>query len=612
MSFKDFIQNENVSKDTKLEDKIKKIVSDEIDYKNIKFDYSDNEMKVYITPEDEDENCLILGKKLEKLFKNKIPGFMVYNDTKNKGSFTIDLSVEHINENAINDVPAPFQGILKRFDGYLKFQFGKIEFVNCQVEKSNIFIKYKSTKSNKGHKLTFKVTDSLDRMFGYMFVIRPVSGKLDSEDIIISVAPKKLFLDKFDGKFEKTMAYCSAELSKNLKESTLSEEVKMLMSERPSLIVKAGRLKKLRKFHKTSQFKNVIHKKNLRALKTAAGIKKKRAKKRYMKKYTRKYGKIMALRAKKYQNIVKESFLNEKLKFIQDPKKYGVNNLVCDRPLTKYMLDFLLEKGEINRHGIDPRDKPYIIYKDAIPEYGIAYLDGRHYPSLIIRALRKDGSFNTVFSSSDYYFQDFSRNMSMFEDLKELFADELKIKVGSNFGKILQSLKTMNDTDVFNFITKNAKDFKDVEINDPKNGSFKIKTKNFGNFRLNTKEKEISFLGRRKFYEIIYSDKVLYDNYEETEKVKKLFGVDCFSEKNLQPTSIRKEFEEFAKDVAKEYSSYTKEDINPFIEKLNASLLDIAKKSKLDLIFSDLTCDYDSSDKKYLNVSFKITRNIKE
>ena len=53
MSFKDFIQNENVvqnenSKDTKLEDKIKKIVSDEIDYKNIKFDYSDNEMKVYI------------------------------------------------------------------------------------------------------------------------------------------------------------------------------------------------------------------------------------------------------------------------------------------------------------------------------------------------------------------------------------------------------------------------------------------------------------------------------------------------------------------------------------------------------------------------------------
>lgn len=307
MSFKDFILNES-SKDTKLEDKIKKIVSDEIDYKTIKFDYSDNEMKVYITPEDEDENCLILGKKLEKLFKNKIPGFMVYNDTKNKGSFTIDLSVEHINENTINDVPAPFQGILKRFDGYLKFQFGKIEFVNCQVEKSNIFIKYKSTKSNKGHKLTFKVTDSLDRMFGYMFVIRPVSGKLDSEDIIISVAPKKLFLDKFDGKFEKTMAYCSAELSKNLKESTLSEEVQMLMSERPSLIVKAGRLKKLRKFHKTSQFKNVIHKKNLRALKTAAGIKKKRAKKRYMKKYTRKYGKIMALRAKKYQNIVKESY----------------------------------------------------------------------------------------------------------------------------------------------------------------------------------------------------------------------------------------------------------------------------------------------------------------
>lgn len=191
MSFKDFIQNENVSKDTKLEDKIKKIVSDEIDYKNIKFDYSDNEMKVYITPEDEDENCLILGKKLEKLFKNKIPGFMVYNDTKNKGSFTIDLSVE------------------------------------------------------------------------------------------------------------------------TLKELTLSEEVQMLMSERPSLIVKAGRLKKLRKFHKTSQFKNVIHKKNLRALKTAAGIKKKKAKKRYMKKYTRKYGKIMALRAKKYQNIVKENYIEQ-------------------------------------------------------------------------------------------------------------------------------------------------------------------------------------------------------------------------------------------------------------------------------------------------------------
>lgn len=310
MSFKDFIQNES-SKDKNLENKIKEIVSDEIDYKNIKFDYSDNEMKVYITPEDEDENCLILGKKLEKLFKNKIPGFMVYNDTKNKGSFTIDLSVEHINENTINDVPAPFQGILKRFDGYLKFQFGKIEFVNCQVEKSNIFIKYKSSKSNKGHKLTFKVTDSLDRMFGYMFVIRPVSGKLDSEDIIISVAPKKLFLDKFDGNFEKTMSYCSNELTKNLKESdekTLSEEVQQIISERPSLIVKAGRLKKLRKFHKTSQFKNVIHKKNLRALKTAAGIKKKKAKKRYMKKYTRKYGKIMALRAKKYQNIVKESF----------------------------------------------------------------------------------------------------------------------------------------------------------------------------------------------------------------------------------------------------------------------------------------------------------------
>lgn len=322
MSFKDFIQNENVSKDTKLEDKIKKIVSDEIDYKNIKFDYSDNEMKVYITPEDKDEDCLILGKKLEKLFKNKIPGFMVYNDTKNKGSFTIDLSVETlkesdentISENAINDVPAPFQGILKRFDGYLKFQFGKIEFVNCQVEKSNIFIKYKSTKSNKGHKLTFKVTDSLDRMFGYMFVIRPVSGKLDSEDIIISVAPKKPFLDKFDGNFEKTMSYCSNELTKNLKESdekTLSEEVQQIISERPSLIVKAGRLKKLRKFHKTSQFKNVIHKKNLRTLKTAAGIKKKRAKKRYMKKYTRKYGKIMALRQKKYQNIVKENYIEQ-------------------------------------------------------------------------------------------------------------------------------------------------------------------------------------------------------------------------------------------------------------------------------------------------------------
>ena len=248
---------------------------------------------------------------MEKLFKNKIPGFMVYNDTKNKGSFTIDLSVEHINENTINDVPAPFQGILKRFDGYLKFQFGKIEFVNCQVEKSNIFIKYKSTKSNKGHKLTFKVTDSLDRMFGYMFVIRPVSGKLDSEDIIISVAPKKLFLDKFDGKFEKTMSYCSNELTKNLKESTLSEEVQQIISERPSLIVKAGRLKKLRKFHKTSQFKNVIHKKNLRALKTAAGIKKKKAKKRYMKKYTRKYGKIMALRQKKYQNIVKENYIEQ-------------------------------------------------------------------------------------------------------------------------------------------------------------------------------------------------------------------------------------------------------------------------------------------------------------
>lgn len=182
MSLKEFISNEK-TKDTKLEDKIEKIISDEIDYKKLKFDYSDNQMKVYITPEDEDEDCLKLGKKLEKLFKNKIPGFIVYNDTQNKGSFTIDLSIE------------------------------------------------------------------------------------------------------------------------TLSESTFSEEVKMIMSERPSLVIKVGRLKKLKKFHKTSQFKNVIHKKNLRALKTAAGIALKRKKKRYMKKYTKKYGKIMALRNKKYKNI---------------------------------------------------------------------------------------------------------------------------------------------------------------------------------------------------------------------------------------------------------------------------------------------------------------------
>lgn len=199
MSFKDFIQNENVSKDKNLENEIKYIISKSIEYKSIKFDYSDNKMKVYITPEDKDEDCLKLGKKLEKLFKNKIPGFIVYNDTQNKGSFTIDLSVETLKESE-----------------------------NSEIE--NI---------------------------------------------------------------------------------SLSEEVQQIISERPSLIVKAGRLKKLRKFHKTSQFKNVIHKKNLRALKTAAGIKKKKAKKRYMKKYTRKYGKIMALRAKKYQNIVKENYIEQ-------------------------------------------------------------------------------------------------------------------------------------------------------------------------------------------------------------------------------------------------------------------------------------------------------------
>lgn len=94
----------------------------------------------------------------------------------------------------------------------------------------------------------------------------------------------------------------------NIEESSQSDfEIGELIFERPNLVIKAGRLKKLRKFHKTSQFKNVIHKKNLRQLKTALGMKKKRAKKRYMKKYNRKFGKIMALRQKKYQNIVKGS-----------------------------------------------------------------------------------------------------------------------------------------------------------------------------------------------------------------------------------------------------------------------------------------------------------------
>ena len=102
MSLWEFILNEK-TKDTKLEDKIEKIISDEIDYKKIKFDYNNNQMMVYITPEDEDENCLALGKKLEKIFKNKIPGFIVFNDTQNKGSFTIDLSIETLKESTLSE-----------------------------------------------------------------------------------------------------------------------------------------------------------------------------------------------------------------------------------------------------------------------------------------------------------------------------------------------------------------------------------------------------------------------------------------------------------------------------------------------------------------------------
>nr|DAR75994.1 MAG TPA: hypothetical protein [Caudoviricetes sp.] len=497
MSFKNFIQNES-SKDKNLENKIKDIISKSIEYKSLKFDYSDNKMKVYITPEDKDEDCLALGKKLEKLFKNKIPGFIVYNDTQNKGSFTIDLSVETLKEST---------------------------------------------------------------------------------------------------------------------EKTLSEEVQQIISERPSLIVKAGRLKKLRKFHKTSQFKNVIHKKNLRALKTAAGIKKKKAKKRYMKKYTRKYGKIMALRAKKYQNIVKESFLNEKLKFIKEPNKYGVNNLVCDRPLTKFMLDLIIEKGELKKYTLDSNEKKRVILKDGVPEYGIAtlsystYLHRNNEIVLTIEVLTKDNYLLKI-ASSDYSTQ-ICDDMIKFKYLQELFEEDLQINVGSNLESFFQKLAGMKNEEVFDFITKNLKDSKDVKLYDPEKGLFQFETKKHRLFKLNTKQSLFGFY-RGGDYTINYTSKKLFDTYKEAKKIEKLFGFECLFEKNLKQTEIYFEFERFGWEIEKQYKPYRKEDVNPFIEKLNTSLLDIAKKSKLDLVFSDLTCDYDPSDKKYLNVSFKITRDIKE
>ena len=621
MSFKNFIQNES-SKDAKLEKEIKQIVSKEIDYKNIKFGYSDNQMMVYITPEDKDEDCLKLGKKLEKLFKNKIPGFIVYNDTQNKGSFTIDLSVETLKESESEKIPAPFVGVIKRFNKFLNYKIGNIDFVKCYtVGKKNLNIVYKSTKSNKENKLAYKVADKIRAMFGHLFIANPVISSTEGDDLItVSIEPKEFWFKEYGGTLEKVMEYLSSRLneeSENLEieNITLSEEVQQILSERPSLIVKAGRLKKLRKYHKTSQFKNVIHKKNLRALKTAAGIKKKKAKKRYMKKYTRKYGKIMALRAKKYQNIVKESFLNEKLKFIKELNKYGVNNLVFDRPLTKFMLDLIIEKGELKRYSLGSDEKKSVILKDGVPEYGIAtlsystYLHSSNAIVLTINVLTKEGTQVTV-AKSDYSTQ-ICDDMIKFKYLQELFEDDLKINVGSDLKKFFQKLAGMKNEEVFDFITKKLKDSKEVKLYDPEKGLFQFETKKHRLFKLNTKQSVFGFY-RGEDYTINYTSRTLFDTYEVAKKLEKLFGFECLYEKNLERTETFFDFQKFGWELEKQYKPYRKEDVNPFIEKLNTSLLDIAKKSKLDLIFSDLTCDYDSSDKKYLNVSFKITRDLKE
>lgn len=216
--------------------------------------------------------------------------------------------------------------IVKKFQKEVESKFGVKVRPNKDFSKLSLEVTYgnnydekKSQESEKKCKdLLEKITKFLDEKFPYLegsfrgpFVMSDdEKGYEGFIDISVKMSATKDFED-FKGSKNNPSHIISYKVSRGDKDiikeseniSDISEEVKMIMSERPSLIIKVGRLKKLKKFHKTSQFKNVIHKKNLRQLKTAAGIALKRKKKRYMKKYTKKYGKIMALRNKKYKNI---------------------------------------------------------------------------------------------------------------------------------------------------------------------------------------------------------------------------------------------------------------------------------------------------------------------
>lgn len=480
MSLREFILNEK-TKDTKLEDKIEKIISDEIDYKKIKFDYNNNQMMVYITPEDEDENCLALGKKLEKMFKNKIPGFIVSNDTQNKGSFTIDLSVE------------------------------------------------------------------------------------------------------------------------TLKESTLSEEVKMIMSERPSLVIKVGRLKKLKKFHKTSQFKNVIHKKNLRALKTAAGIALKRKKKRYMKKYTKKYGKIMALRNKKYKNI-KESFgyLNEGFKFVKKPEFYGVSNLLFSDDFSNFLLDYIIKEKKTFKNETSVS----FIDEEGIPKYGVAEITEyvKNTGGLYIWVLNQEGDM-VMYKTSDFPYE--LRNYyHKYLAFKEMMKEYLDIDTGNDTIGFFNKLSKLNSSKFIEFFENNFNP--KVEFISKDNGYIKCKRySDYGGvLEISSNSKTIVY----KLTEINFSDEKTKELFKLSDEIYKKFN---FKNSDDIFNFWGKKEKDYIKEniYPKEKMYYTEKEYKPFLDEITSTLLELGQKKKLDLYIKDVRKTYDEVSKdKPLTITFTITK----
>lgn len=392
------------------------------------------------------------------------------------------------------------------------------------------------------------------------------------------------------------------ELDENiLKESTLSEEVKMIMSERPSLVIKVGRLKKLKKFHKTSQFKNVIHKKNLRALKTAAGIALKRKKKRYMKKYTKKYGKIMALRNKKYKNI-KESYnyLNESLKFVKKPEIYGVSNLLFSGDFTKFLLDYMIKEKKIFKNETSVS----FIEEDGIPKYGVAEITEyvRNTGGLYIWVLDPDGNM-VMYKTSEFPYE-IRSYYHKYLQFKNMMKEYLDIDVGNNTITFFNKISNLDSSKFIEFFKSNL----NSEVNIITEEKDYIKCNRYsghgGVLEIIGNSKSIVF----KLTEINFNDDKSKELFKLSDEIYKKFN---FKDANEIFNFYGREEKNFIKDkiYPKEKMYYTEKEYKPFLDEIKSTLLELGQKKNLDLYIKDARKTYDEVSKdKPLTITFTITK----